>query len=152
VHRDLKPANILITPKGHAKVLDFGLAKWLKPGEELTADHKTDSLTAAGTLPYMSPEQAAGKSGLDPRSDIYSLGAVAYFLLTGQPPFVRETAMQVLMAHVYEQVPPLAELRPDVPPDLAAVVLRCLEKDPARRFPSVEALDEALEQCACAGQ
>src|ERR1700682_1251684 len=77
VHRDLKPANILITPKGQAKVLDFGLAKWLRAGEELTADQVSDTLSTAGTLPYMSPEQLNGEI-VDERTDIYSLGAVFY--------------------------------------------------------------------------
>ena len=100
----------------------------------------------------MSPEQATGKSGLDARSDIYSLGAVAYFLLTGQAPFVRETAMMMLMAHAYEPVVPLSQVRPEVPADLQAVVMRCLEKDPAGRFPDAHTLEQALAACASADQ
>jgi serine/threonine-protein kinase len=100
----------------------------------------------------MSPEQAAGKSDIDARGDIYSLGAVAYFLLTGQAPFVRETAMMMMMAHAYEPVIPLTQLRPEVPADLQEVVLRCLEKDRERRFPDSHSLEEALAACECADQ
>jgi serine/threonine-protein kinase len=100
----------------------------------------------------MSPEQASGHEHLDARSDIYSLGAVAYFLLTGQPPFRRDKAIQLLVAQIPEPVRPRTELRRDVPVDLQDVVLRCLEKDPARRFPDVTRLHEALAACACAGQ
>jgi serine/threonine-protein kinase len=98
----------------------------------------------------MSPEQASGSAELGLGSDIYSLGAVAYFLLTGQPPFVRRTMVQVLAAHLTEPVPPLTGLRPDLPSDLEAVVLRCLEKDPARRFGDAESLEQALAGCRCA--
>src|SRR5262249_54325060 len=85
------------------------------------------------------------------RSDIYSLGAVAYFLLTGHPPFVRPTAMQTLAAHIYES-PVGLDRHAGVAADLQAVVLRCLEKDPARRFPDADSLDQALAQCSCAGR
>ena len=99
----------------------------------------------------MSPEQAAGKTELDGRSDLYSLGAVAYFLLTGRPPFVRASAVQTLAAHLSDSVVAPDQFRPDMPADLQAVVLRCLEKDPDRRFPSAEALAQALARCRCAG-
>ena len=100
----------------------------------------------------MSPEQAAGKPDVDGRSDLYSLGAVAYFLLTGRPPFVRGTAVQTLAAHLGEPVVAPDRYCPDVPADLQAVVLHCLEKDPARRFPDADTLDQALSQCRCAGR
>ena len=89
---------------------------------------------------------------LDARSDLYSLGAVAYFLLTGRPPFARASAVQTLAAHLAEPVVAPDRHRPEVPADLQAVVLRCLEKDPARRFPDAGALDQALARCGCAGQ
>jgi serine/threonine-protein kinase len=152
IHRDIKPGNVLVCQRGGrrdvAKLLDFGLvqAHGLKPGE-----HKlTQEGAIAGTPAYMSPEQAAGKSDLDGRSDIYSLGAVAHFLLTGRPPFVRETAMETLAAHIYE-LPAALDHKADVPADLKAVVLRCLEKDPDRRFSDADGLDQALAQCGCAG-
>jgi serine/threonine-protein kinase len=154
VHRDVKPANIMICERGGVhdvvKVLDFGLVKAV--GLDGADDKLTQQGTIAGTPAYMSPEQASGNDHLDARSDIYSLGAVAYFLLTGQPPFRRDRAIQLLVAHIHEPVRPLTELRPDVPADLQGVVLRCLEKGPARRFPDVTRLHEALTSCACTGQ
>jgi serine/threonine-protein kinase len=113
-----------------------------------------DKLTTVGTIlgspPYMSPEQAAGKADLGPGSDIYSLGGVAYFLLTGQAPFVRETVMQIFLAHAYETVVPPSHLRPDLPADLEAIVLRCLAKKPDDRFADVEGLETALARCRSA--
>jgi eukaryotic-like serine/threonine-protein kinase len=139
VHRDLKPANILITPKGQAKVLDFGLAKWLKPGEELTADHKTDSLTAAGTLPYMSPEQLNGEN-VDERTDIYSLGAVFYEMAVNQKVFTRPLASQVIDA-IFNQAPvPLRAVNARISPALDDIVMKCLEKEPGHRYQSAKEL------------
>ena len=99
----------------------------------------------------MSPEQAAGQEHLDGRSDLYSLGAVAFFLLTGEPPFVRENVLQVLAAHGSETAAFPDRLQEELPADLQAVVLRCLEKNPADRFADADGLDEALGACACAG-
>jgi serine/threonine-protein kinase len=99
----------------------------------------------------MSPEQADGRTDLvDARSDIYSLGAVAYFLLTGRPPFVRPTLQDTLLAHRQHPPTPPAQVRPDVPADVEAVVMKCLAKDPADRYEDADALDEALSKCACA--
>jgi eukaryotic-like serine/threonine-protein kinase len=89
---------------------------------------------------------------VDARSDLYGLGAVAYFLLTGRPPFVRDSAVQTLAAHLGEAVVAPDRHRPDVPADLQAAVLRCLEKDPARRFPGAEELAQSLARCRCADQ
>src|SRR5262249_47295970 len=86
------------------------------------------------------------------RSDIYSLGGVAYFLLTGQMPFVRETPIEMLVAHVYEQATPPSALRPDVPPDLQEVVMRCLQKEPAKRFQDIDSFAMALVRCQCAAR
>src|SRR5262249_32822837 len=111
----------------------------------------TQEGTIAGTPAYMSPEQARGSAEVDARSDIYSLGAVAYFLLTGRPPFVRATAVQTLAAHLDEEGTPPDRHREGVPADLQAVVLRCLEKEPARRFQGADELGQALARCDCAG-
>ncbi len=153
-HRDVKPGNVLVCQRGGqhdvAKLLDFGLVRahgLAGPGEKLTQEG-----AIAGTPAYMSPEQAAGKADVDARSDLYSLGAVAYFLLTGRPPFVRDSAVQTLAAHLGEPVVAPDRHRPDVPADLQAVVLRCLEKAPARRFPDAGELAQALARCRCADQ
>src|SRR5262249_11802059 len=153
IHRDVKPSNILACERGGvadvAKLLDFGLVRDHKLG--VAADKLTVQGVILGSPMYMSPEQASGKS-VDGRSDVYSLGGVGYFLLTGQPPFVRETALELLVAHTYEQSAPPSKLRPGIPRDLEVVIARCLEKDPAKRFQDARGLERALAACACAGQ
>jgi serine/threonine-protein kinase len=153
IHRDIKPSNILACERGGvrdvAKLLDFGLVQG--PVLEKSADRLTVQGTILGSPPFMSPEQAAGKP-IDGRSDIYGLGGVAYFLLTGRPPFVRETAMEMLLAHAYESPQPLSQVRPEVPADVEAIVLRCLEKDPGTRFADIHSLERALAAATCAGQ
>jgi serine/threonine-protein kinase len=147
VHRDLKPGNVIVARLGGvcdvAKLLDFGLV------QDETASETGDRLTRAGivlgTPAYMPPEQAAGES-VDARSDIYGLGAVAYYALTGRPPFEGKSALQVMAAHRTLPAPPLD----GAPPDLAAVVARCLAKDPADRFPTASDLGRALAGCRCA--
>lgn len=147
-HRDVTPGNILVCERGGvhdlAKLLDFGLVRGPLMGGE--GGKLTLKGAIAGTPAFMSPEQAAGLEGLDGRSDLYSLGAVAYFLLAGRPPFVREAAVEVMAAHLREGASP-----PPGPEDLQAVVLRCLEKDPARRFADAGALEQALARCGRAG-
>jgi serine/threonine-protein kinase len=152
IHRDLKPGNVILGNRGGlpdvAKLLDFGLVH--RP----TGDGDETRLTHAGlifgTPTYMSPEQAVGKGEVDARSDIYSLGALAYFLLTSQPPFVRGSVVQTLAAHISEPLVPLPPFREQVPVDLQAVVLRCLSKQPEERYSSARAVDAALGDCACA--
>jgi serine/threonine-protein kinase len=153
LHRDIKPSNIFASERGGvydvAKLLDFGLVQ-SNGGFGPEADKLTTQGTVVGSPPFMSPEQAMGKSNLDPSSDIYSVGAVAYYLLTGQPPFPRETAMQMLLAHAYEKATPPSHLRPETPADLEAVVLGCLQKKPEDRFLSADSLEKALARCSSA--
>lgn len=151
IHRDIKPSNIMICQLGGlhdvAKLLDFGLVQTYS-----LADPHDGKLTRegyiVGTPDFMSPEQAQDSDLLDARADLYSLGAVAYFLLTGHPPFVRKTAMQVVVAHSHEAVPPLRTENPAVPAELEAIIMRCLEKRPEKRYPSARALERDLEELA----
>ena len=122
--------------------LDFGLV--LPPIGEQVGEKLTQDGTVTGTPAYLSPEQAGGQESLDARSDIYSVGALAYFLLTGQPPFAGRSAVKMLAAHLYEEPKPLSGQHSDVPTDLAAVIHRCLAKKPEARFLDVASLDAAL--------
>ena len=153
VHRDLKPGNLFLAVRGGeadvAKVLDFGLVKLTRdPG----AVEFSSEMTVSGTPMYMAPEQAIGDRSLDARADIYALGAMMYYALTGQPPFTGETAFAIMMAQARDPVVPPSQVRPDVPHDLEQVVLRCLAKAPSDRFPSVRALGDALAACAAAAE
>jgi serine/threonine-protein kinase len=151
VHRDIKPSNVLVCERGGscdvAKVVDFGLVRTL--GMTDGSEKLTHEGRLVGTPAYMSPEQASGEEQLDSRTDIYSLGAVAYFVLTGQSPFVRKTAIQTIAAHLHEKPLPLTTVMPQVPVDLEAVAMRCLEKDLGQRFQDVTVLEKALASCAC---
>jgi serine/threonine-protein kinase len=153
IHRDVKPNNIITCERGGlhdvAKLLDFGLVR--SQGLGAGGDNLTQEGAIAGTPAYVSPEQADGNRDLGAASDVYSLGAVAYYLLTGQPPFVRPTRLQTLIAHASDPPIPPDQLRAEVPPDLQVVVLRCLAKNPAQRFPDARSLDAALAGCHAAG-
>jgi serine/threonine-protein kinase len=148
IHRDVKPDNILLEgSRGRVIVTDFGIAKALSsttgPNTALTATG-----VAIGTPHFMSPEQAAGDREVDGRSDLYSLGVVAYQMLTGELPFSAPTVPGILLKHITESAPDILAKRPDCPEDLAACVMRCLEKDPEDRWPTADALRRALESRA----
>jgi serine/threonine-protein kinase len=152
VHRDLKPGNVIVGERGGvydvAKLLDFGLVQGPDLGD--SADKLTQYGTLVGTPSYLSPEQARGSGDVGPASDLYSLGALGYFLLTGQPPFVRPSAVQTITAHITDPAIPPSQLRPEIPADLEQIILTCLEKDRDRRFPDGASLEQALGGCACA--
>lgn len=129
VHRDVKPENILLTRKTEVKVADFGLSRCFATQEPL---HLTQSGVTMGTPLYMSPEQVQGRV-VDPRSDIYSFGVSCYHMLAGEPPFRGATAFEVALQHVQNEPQPLAERRPDLPPELCALVHRMMAKNPDER-------------------
>jgi serine/threonine-protein kinase len=154
VHRDLKPGNVIVCRQGGrhdvAKLLDFGLVRSPK-GSEQDITRLTQQGVVLGTPAYMAPEQARGANAAEARSDLYSLGALGYFLLCGKPPFPRESIVETLAAHLHDPVEPLTTLRPEVPLDLQAVILRCLAKAPQDRFADATSLEAALANCHCAG-
>ena len=153
IHRDIKPENIFAARIGGvldvAKLLDFGVVREAFPEQD---PHLTAKGTLVGTLHYMSPEQASGSPQVTPRADLYALGAVAYFLLTGNPPFVRERPLDVLVAHARDEVTPPSRVAAGIPADLEQVVLRCLAKRPEDRFASASEVEQALAACGCADQ
>ncbi|HMV48536.1 MAG TPA: protein kinase [Blastocatellia bacterium] len=144
IHRDIKPANLLLDNKGKLKITDFGIVKVM--GEQNTGAGMTQTGFHPGTVEYMSPEQLLGLD-IDARSDLYSLGVTFYEMLTGRLPFERSSTgsdWEVRKGHIEKQPPPILELRPDLPPTLAAIIMRALQKNPSDRFQTAMEFQEAL--------
>jgi len=150
VHRDIKPDNILLSG-GASTVADFGIAKAIHeakqsdPSKDPSEYALTSLGTSLGTPAYMAPEQVAGDPNVDHRADIYSLGCVAYEMLTGKSPFAGKSPQQMLAAHIVEKPTPIETLRPEVPPGIVALVNRCLEKEPSARPQSASEIVSQLE-------
>jgi len=154
VHRDIKPHNLILTRQGQVKILDFGLARLARergpahPAAGAAPTHSGTVLTRdevlLGTPDFIAPEQASDARRADIRADIYSLGCTLYFLLTGRPPFVGGSALDKLLAHSSATARPVADLRPEVPPALAAVVARLMAREPEQRYPTPAAVAAAL--------
>jgi eukaryotic-like serine/threonine-protein kinase len=149
IHRDLKPANVIVTDEGRIKILDFGLAKLLEEADSsVDAATRTAPLTemgiVVGTVAYMSPEQAEGRK-VDGRSDIFSLGSALYEMVTGRKPFTGESSLKVLTKVLNEDPVPPRQLAASISSDVEKIILRCLRKDPARRYQTMADLKVALE-------
>ncbi|HXY36670.1 MAG TPA: serine/threonine-protein kinase, partial [Planctomycetaceae bacterium] len=153
MHRDIKPGNIYAARRGgeydFVKLLDFGLVKGVARSDQPALSRAE---TVVGSPLYMAPEQSLNVQTSDVRADIYSLGAVGYFLLVGHPPFVAENPLEVMISHARDAVPPPSRFASDLPADVEAILLKCLAKEPAERYASSAALGRALAGCSVAGQ
>ncbi len=143
IHRDVKPGNVMVTPNGQVKVMDFGIARDIASG----ATTMTQTSAVIGTAQYLSPEQARGEA-VDARSDVYATGCVLFELLCGHPPFVGDSPVSVAYQHVREDPRPPSELNPEVTPDIDAVVLKALAKNPANRYQSAAEMRADLLRAA----
>jgi serine/threonine-protein kinase len=150
VHRDIKPENVLVTEQ-HAMVTDFGVAKAISAATELGTEGLTSVGVALGTPAYMAPEQVAGDAATDHRADIYAFGVIAYELLSGRTPFGGRPAQAVMAAHVVESPEPVAARRATIPANLAALVMRCLEKHPGDRPQTADDILRELEDVSTWG-
>jgi serine/threonine-protein kinase len=143
IHRDIKPGNVMLTQNGQVKVMDFGIARALASG----ATTMTQTSAVIGTAQYLSPEQARGEA-VDARSDVYAAGCVLYELLCGHPPFVGDNPVSVAYQHVREDPRPASMINPDVTPDIDAVVLKALAKNPLNRYQSAAEMRADLLRAA----
>lgn len=147
IHRDVKPSNILVDKAGVAKLLDLGLARFTEEG----GDHITrryDGNNVLGTADYVAPEQTRDSHEVDQRCDVYALGGTLYFLLTGHAPFPNGSPAEKMIAHRSQQPKSVREIRPEVPPGMALVIDKMLEKNPDQRYQSARAAADALEPWA----
>jgi beta-lactam-binding protein with PASTA domain/predicted Ser/Thr protein kinase len=143
IHRDIKPGNVMLTQTGQVKVMDFGIARALASG----ASTMTQTSAVIGTAQYLSPEQARGEA-VDARSDVYATGCVVYELLTGRPPFIGDNPVSVAYQHVREDPKPPSDTNRDVPPDVDAIVLKALSKNPLNRYQSAAEMRADLLRAA----
>jgi CHASE1-domain containing sensor protein len=151
IHRDIKPANLMICQRGglsdFVKVMDFGLVKDVAAPARSGAVTESASVAIVGTPLYLAPEAISNPQEVDSRADLYALGAVGYFLLVGEPVFTAQTVVEICTHHLFSSpVPPSERAKHGVPAELEAIIMRCLEKDPARRFPNASALLVALRE------
>ena len=144
VHRDMKPENVMFF-HGRAVVLDFGIGKAVSAAQREEGDARiTQAGVSLGTPTYIAPEQAAGDPSLDHRADIYALGVVAYEMLTGHPPFAGRSPQAIMAAHAHERPALITAKRADIPPALASIAMRCLEKSPAQRPQTADEIVRAI--------